>query len=245
MTLGGLWQGLRMDLNLLEIAAISLGAFAWSRGWRPRWDWLPNPSRPWAAAVIVAIAVPVIRVALVPVLPAPVPLVTDEFSHLLLADTLLHSRFANPTHTFWPHFESLHIIQRPHYVSNYFPGPAAVLALARLLVGNPWAGVLGECAVFLAVLYWALRGWMPARWSLYGVLLAALRLGIGSYWMNAFHGGFLPAAGGALVFGAFARLRNRNCQAVRSVTVAALKRCLRRGRDVGARTCGARRLATF
>jgi hypothetical protein len=196
-----------MDLNLLEIAAIATGAWAWSRGWRPKWDWLPNPSKPWAAALLLAIAVPLVRIALVPLLPAPVPLVTDEFSHLLLADTLLHGRFANPTHTFWPHFESLHIIQRPHYVSNYFPGPAAVLALAKLAVGNPWAGILCECAVFLAVLYWALRGWMPSRWSLYGVFLEALRLGVGSYWMNAFHGGFLPAAGGALVFGAFARLR--------------------------------------
>jgi hypothetical protein len=209
MTLGGLWQGLRMDLNLLEIAAIAVGAVAWSRGWRPQWDWLPNPSRPWIAALVVAIGIPVFRVALVPVLPAPVPLVADEFSHLLLADTLLQGRLANPTHTFWPHFESLHIIQQPHYVSNYFPGPAAVLALARLTVGNPWVGILCECAAFLALLYWALRGWMPARWSFYGVLLAAARFGIGSYWVNAFHGGFFPAAGGALVFGAFARLRRR------------------------------------
>src|SRR5580693_3936531 len=110
MSLGGLWQGLRMDLNLLEIAAIAAGAWAWNRGWRPQWDWLPYPARPWAAALLVAVAVPVLRVALVPLLPAPVPLVTDEFSHLLLADTLLQGRFANPTHIFWPHFESLHII---------------------------------------------------------------------------------------------------------------------------------------
>lgn len=209
MILGGIWQGARMDLNLLEIAAIAGGAWAWNRGWRPAWNWLPNPSRPWLWAMGLAVIVPLFRIALVPLLPAPVPLVTDEFSHLLLADTLLHHRFANPTHLFWPHFESLHIIQRPHYVSNYFPGPAAVLALARLAVGNPWAGVLVECAIFLGLLYWALRTWMPARWSIYGVMLAALRFGIGSYWMNAFHGGFLPASAGALVFGAFGKLRRR------------------------------------
>jgi hypothetical protein len=209
MILGGIWQGARMDLNLLEIAAIAGGAWAWKRGWRPGWGWSPNPARQWVWALALAVAVPLVRFALVPLLPSPVPLVTDEFSHLLLADTLLHGRFANPTHLFWPHFESLHIIQRPHYVSNYFPGPAAVLALARMVAGNPWAGVLAECTVFLGLLYWALRAWMPARWSFYGVVLAALRFGIGSYWVNAFHGGFLPAAGGALVFGAFGNLWRR------------------------------------
>jgi hypothetical protein len=166
MSLGGIWQGVRMDLNLLEIAAIAAGVWAWKRHWRPKWDWLPNPRRPWLAALAIAASVPLLRLAILPVLPAPVPLVTDEFSHLLLADTLLHGRFANPTHQFWHHFESLHIIQQPHYVSNYFPGPAAILALGKLVTGSPWAGILTECAVFLTLLYWALRGWMPARWSL-------------------------------------------------------------------------------
>ncbi len=207
MFLGGLLQGLRMDLNLLEIAAIIAGIVAWRRGWRPNWDWVPNPRLAGLWAIAIALGAVLLRVVLVPVLPAPIPIVADEFSHLLLASTLLHARLANPTHLLWPHFESLHIIQRPHYVSNYFPGMAVVLAAAIKLTGNPWVAVLAECAAFLAVLYWALRGWMPKRWSLYGVLLAALRFGIGSYWVNAFHGGFLPAIGGALVFGAFARLR--------------------------------------
>jgi hypothetical protein len=196
-----------MDLNLLEIAAILVGVVAWRKGWRPKWDWVPNPRWTWLWAVGIALGVVLLRVALVPVLPAPVPLVADEFSHLLLASTLLQGRLANPTHLLWRHFESLHIIQQPHYVSNYFPGMGAMLALAIWATGNPWVAVLAECAAFLAVLYWALRGWMPKRWSLYGVSLAALRFGIGSYWVNAFHGGFLPAIGGALVFGAFGRLR--------------------------------------
>jgi hypothetical protein len=208
MTLGGLWQGLRQDFNLLEIALIALGVWAWKRGWRPpQFPSIKVPGK--VPGLILAGAAVALRLALIPLLPAPVPVVTDEFSHLLLADTLLHERVANPTHPFWQHFESLHIIQQPHYVSNYFPGHALVLAAARAIVENPWAGVLTESGLFLAVLYWMLCGWMPARWAAFGVVLAGLRFSIGSYWMNAYHGGFLPAIGGALVAGAFARRKRR------------------------------------
>jgi hypothetical protein len=159
------------------------------------------------AALLISFGAIALRLALIPIQPVPIPIVTDEFSHLLLADTLLHGRVANATHPFWQHFESLHILQQPHYVSNYFPGHAAVLAAARAAIGNPWAGILAECLGFLLVLYWALRGWMPTRWAMFGVFLAALRFAVASYWIDAYHGGFLPALGGALVFGAFARLR--------------------------------------
>ncbi len=208
MTLAGVWQGVRQDLNLLEIAIIGVGYWAITkRNWRPRFRWGFLPQKPWLMAIGIAIGAIVIRLALLPVMPVPVPIVTDEFSHLLLADTLLHGRFANPTHPFWPHFESLHIIQQPHYVSNYFPGQAVFLALGQVLMHSAWAGVLAEGALFLLALYWALRGWMPSRWALFGTLIAALRFGIASYWVNAYHGGFLPALGGALIAGAFPRLR--------------------------------------
>jgi hypothetical protein len=205
----GVWQGLRQDLNLVEVAAIAVGVYAWvQRGWRPRG--LPVIrvfQRPCLAAAAIIVAAVAVRLALLPLLPVPIPIVNDEFSHLLLADTLLHGRVANPTHPLWEHFESLHIIQRPHYVSNYFPGHALMLAAGRIALASPWAGVLAEFALFLAALYWALGGWMPSRWALFGVALAALRFGIASYWINAYHGGFLAAIGGALVFGAFPRLK--------------------------------------
>jgi len=52
-------------------------------------------------------------------------------------------------------------------------------------------------------------GWIPARWALYGGLLAVLRLGILSYWMNTFFAGSVAALGGALVLGAWPRIRRR------------------------------------
>ncbi len=208
-TLGGLWQGIRQDFNLLEIALIAALAWAWRRGWRPPRTPGPSILHPALAAIILALGFVALRLALLPLMPVPIPVVTDEFSHLLLADTLLHGRVANPVHPFWPHFESIHILMQPHYVSDYFPGQALWLAAGRLLFGSAWAGILAQCGLFLIVLYWMLRGWMPARWALFGVLLAGIRFAIGSYWVNGYHGGFLPAIGGAMVAGAFARLWSR------------------------------------
>jgi hypothetical protein len=207
LNLGGLWQGLRQDFNVFEIVLILAGVWLWKRKRLPRFPAFGWPRRPYLTAVLISFGAIALRLALIPIQPVPIPIVSDEFSHLLLADTLLHGRAANATHPFWQHFESLHIVQQPHYVSNYFPGHAAILAGARAALGHPWAGVLAECLGFLLVLYWALRGWMPARWAMFGVFLAALRFAVASYWIDAYHGGFLPALGGALVFGAFARLR--------------------------------------
>ncbi len=210
MTFAGIWQGIRQDFNLLELAAIALAAAAWTRGWRPPAIRMPRVSdHPVRWAFVLALGFVLLRLALLPVLPQPAPRVTDEHSHLLLADTFMQGRLTNPVHPFWEHFESLHIIMRPHYASNYFPAHALWLAAGIFAAHSAWAGILAEFAVFLLALFWALRGWIPARWALFGVLLAGLRFGIGSYWINAFHGGFLAATGGALLLGAYPRLLKR------------------------------------
>jgi hypothetical protein len=52
-----------------------------------------------------------------------------------------------------------------------------------------------------------LQAWVPPRWALYGGVLAGLRLGILSYWMNSYWCASLAALGGALVLGSWPRIQ--------------------------------------
>lgn len=150
-----------------------------------------------------------LRLCLLPHHPAPTPEIYDEFSHLLVADTLLHGRLANPPHPFPEFFETFFELQRPTYSSIYPLGQGIVLAVGRLLSGVPWTGVLIVAGAFCSTCYWMLRAWVNPSWALLGGFLAVIEFGPLNLWTNSYWGGALAATGGCLVFGALPRLRER------------------------------------
>ncbi|MGO9131088.1 MAG: hypothetical protein ACLQIS_15335 [Bryobacteraceae bacterium] len=158
------------------------------------------------ALVLVCLAPLALRIALLPAVPPPIPVIADEFGHLFLADTLASGRLANPPHPMAQHFETLYILQRPVCASIYPPGHGLVMAFAQWTGLDPWFGVVAETGVMLLALAWMLRAWFPSRWVLLGLLIAIVRLGV---WMNCYWGGSLAAAGGALLVGAITRLARR------------------------------------
>lgn len=191
-------------LEFLFAALLILSAFIWTPA-------LQRPLASFAAktrlAMLTLFLTPIaLRLALLPNHPVPTPNVYDEFSHLLVADTLLHLRLANPPHPMHLFFETFFVLQRPTYSSIYPLGQGLILAFGRLISGVPWTGVLCATGAFCAFSYWMLRAYLPPLWALLGGILAVIQFGPLNLWMNSYWGGALTATAGCLVFGTLPRL---------------------------------------
>ncbi|MBV8068549.1 MAG: hypothetical protein JO270_01490, partial [Acidobacteriaceae bacterium] len=82
-------------LALLTVLLIG-SALAWRPAVRRALESFASRTR---VCVILLFALPIfMRLLLLPNHPVPRPQIYDEFSHLLLADTLLHARLANSAH---------------------------------------------------------------------------------------------------------------------------------------------------
>lgn len=155
------------------------------------------------SVAVVGLAALLLRLAILPICPTPQPFVHDDFSFLLAADTYASGRLTNPTPPMWVHFESFHITMKPTYMSMYFPAQGLALAAGKLLTGHAWFGILVVTALMCSAICWMLQAWLPPTWALLGGILAILRLGLFSYWINTYAGaGSIAALGGALVLGA-------------------------------------------
>jgi hypothetical protein len=190
LALAGLLAALVLSRAAIESAALRI---ARKTGW---------------CMLLLGVLAAVLRLALLPHFPAPTPAGADDFSYLLLGDTLAHFRLANPMHPMHEFFETNFVLQTPSYSSIYPLGPALALALGQIVSGSAWTGVVLSAALVCAMCYWMLRGWATPGWSLTGGLLAVCTFGPLSAWMNTYWGGAVSAIAGCLVCGSLPRLRD-------------------------------------
>jgi hypothetical protein len=226
------------SLTLIEggLTAIAVGvAFCWPRlgsSWFTRIEraFSRLARRKRLSVVVTGAAALLLRLAILPFCPIPLPFVQDDFSFLLAGNTFASGRLTNPTPAMWTHFESFQITMQPTYMSMYFPAQGLVLAAGKVIFGNPWFGILCVTALMCAAFCWMLQAWLPPTWALLGGMLAVLRLGLFSYWINTYSGGGSVAAlGAALVLGALPRImrtaRFRDCMGLGAgISILALSR---------------------
>jgi hypothetical protein len=195
------------DFIELALALLLVGAaLAW-RKWAGAANRLAFKTL-WCMVILSALPV-VLRLTMLHTSPIPTALGADDFSYLLLGDTLSHFRLTNPTHPMHRFFETLFILQEPSYSSIYPLGPGLALAFGQLVFRQPWAGVAMSMAAFTSLTYWMLRAWTKPGWALLGGVLAVIEFGPFNHWMNTYWGGALAAAAGCLVFGSMPRLKDR------------------------------------
>lgn len=165
-------------------------------------------ARPLLAASLIGALAMTSNAAISLLVRMPAPVVADEFSYLLAADTFARGRLTNSTHPLWVHFEAPHIIHQPTYASKYPPAQGLVMALGQVTFGHPIVGVWLSAGLACGALTWMLAGWMPGRWALAGGILAAAHH-LTVLWSQSYWGGLVGVLGGALTLGAFGRIVRR------------------------------------
>jgi hypothetical protein len=81
-------------------------------------------------------------IALAGLLHEPAPRVHDEFSYVLMSNTLVSGHVSNPSPPLPEFFDTFHVLVRPVYASKYFPAQGVFLAIGEKLTGG-WPRLSG------------------------------------------------------------------------------------------------------
>lgn len=130
----------------------------------------------------------------------------DEASYLLAADTFARGRATNPAlpEPLRAHFEALHIIVAPSYMSKYPPGQGLLLALGIVLGGNPAIGLWINAGLVCASAMYAMLPLVRRRIALLAAILTILHPAV-LKWTQSSWGGNLSLFAGFLLVGAVIR----------------------------------------
>jgi hypothetical protein len=191
------------SVSSVERAHTPVGFFLWYRRCKRSFNRVAN--QPALAVLTAGLFSFLVNGTMGLFLGVPPPAVHDEYSYWLAADTFAHGRLANPPHSLWVYFETMHVLQQPTYASKYPPGQGLMMAVGLVLFGQPIVGVWLSSALACAAIGWMLRAWICPRWALLGSLLASLHP-LMLDWSHHYWGGSVALLGGTLVLGAMRRI---------------------------------------
>jgi hypothetical protein len=135
------------------------------------------------------------------------PNIHDDFANLLVADTLLHGRLANPTPPSHELLQTFHVVMEPSYAAKFPIGTGALLALGHLVFGALYTGMWISAALACTALTWMLLAELPKRWAWAFGMFAALHPMWQTGWSQEYTHGWLAIVAMALVLGGLLRMR--------------------------------------
>lgn len=157
--------------------------------------------------ILAAIVLPILlRLALLPLVPVPLPYVMEEFNHLFLTQTYDLGRVSNPVHPLAVMVQTYQQIEWPHYVSARPPLPPIFFYLGQALLGSPFLGNLIAVGLTSGALCWALLGWVEARFAAIATFMGIMTFCLFGYWVNSYWAPAPIVLGGALLFGVVPRI---------------------------------------
>ena len=170
---------------------------------------LPLARRPRLLVLLSGLIPIVIRLALLPIVPVPLPRTMEEHNHLLQADTYTHWRLANPPHPLGALFHSFQTIQWPTYVSSRPPLSSLFFFLGDLLFHSPFLGNLLGVGILAACFSWLLLGWTSRMWAVLGSFLVICHLCIFGWWTDSFWAPIVTILGGVILLGLVSRIQRK------------------------------------
>lgn len=135
------------------------------------------------------------------------PNLHDDFGNLLVADTLWHGRFSNPTPPSHELLQTFHVVVEPKYAAKFPIGSGAFLALGRLLFGSWHTGIWIAAGLACAAMTWMLLAELPKRWAWAFGMFCALHPMWQTGWSQEYTHGWLAVAAMAMVLGGLLRMR--------------------------------------
>ena len=142
------------------------------------------------------------RLLLIPLMGLPQPIIADEFSLMLQADTYAHGRLTNPYTSLPPSFSQIYGLISPTYASMYPVLKSAPGAMAEALGLHPWFGILFTMSILVVVIYFLIRRIVPPGYALLMASLVILRFGYFSGETNSYGATpTIPLGGALLVLG--------------------------------------------
>lgn len=137
--------------------------------------------------VLVAGFLPILlRLALLPIVPAPTPAAMEEFNNILQAQTYAAGRLYNPVHPLAALLQAPQVIQWPHSMSTRPPLAGLFLYLGEVLFRSPFLGNLLSVGCTSAALCWMMVEWLTRRWAATGAVIVTFSYCLFGYWVNSY-----------------------------------------------------------